>query len=566
MKRITGEERDSALALVQQLQAQRAGVALGDVSPERIPYILLPYQARWHRDESVVRIMEKGRRIGFTWGGWAAEAVLEAARPGHKGQSQYYMGYNLGMAAEFIGDCATFARWFQLACSGMEAGYESVIIENEPRDVLTYRIQMASGHEILALSSAPHNWRGRQGHARIDEAGHHKNLEAVVTGALAFRVWGGRVSIGGTHNSEESEFNGYLRDCAAGKLPWSRHRVTFDDALAQGLFRRVCLVRGLQYSAEAEAKFRADAYADYPLVELAEEELQCIPRRGTGAYFSRMLVEACHVPAPTLRFSQAASSMLDPERFALADRWMHECLWPVVDALPKDRTHALGQDFGRTGDLSHITHLVQERTRWVTGFHLELRNIPFDVQQHITRSIGQRLPYWRRWLFDARGNGHSHAEAMLQEFGSERVECVQLTGQWYDVWFPKYKAAFESQSIGVPASEDVIDDHRQVILIGGSPRVGSSRSKGTDGLPRHGDAAVSGVLAWAAATGGMQAAAGETIDPTPGAMAVRPSSLAGMGPEGMFGRVRERPRRKAYRGVLGRGGGDDPSSTGNGQG
>jgi hypothetical protein len=62
-----------------------------------------------------VRICEKGRRIGFTWGAWAAEAALEAARESG-GMDQFYMGYNQGMAAEFIGDCATFARWYNIIC------------------------------------------------------------------------------------------------------------------------------------------------------------------------------------------------------------------------------------------------------------------------------------------------------------------------------------------------------------------------------------------------------------------------------------------------------------------
>lgn len=538
MKSIAGEEREAALEMVSTIQQERSGVALGEMSAERVPYILLPYQIAWHRDESVTRIMEKGRRIGFTWGGWAAEAVLEAGRAGRKGMSQYYMGYNQGMAAEFIGDCATFARWFQLACSEIDVGYEKVLIENESADVLTYKLRLASGHEILALSSAPHNWRGRQGHARIDEAGHHKNLEAVVGGALAFRIWGGRISIGGTHNGEENPFNGYLRDCKAGKLPWSRHRVTFDDALAAGLFRRICLVRGLEYSPEAEAQFRAEAFADYPIAELGEEELNCEPRRGTGAYFTRMLIEACNVPAPTLRFSQRADFVLDPKRIEVADVWMNEQLYPVIDALP-DTEHALGQDFGRSGDLSHVTALGQvSPTRWVQAFMLEMRNIPFDVQAHIGKSIGKRLRRWRRWKLDARGNGHSHAESMMQEFGSDRVECVQLTGQWYDEHFPKYKAAFEGNNIGVSATEDVIDDHRQVVLVAGYPRMSASRTKGSDGLPRHGDAAVSGVLAWSAATSGAQPAAGATVEAEPGGF--RPSRAPVQSHEGLFGRIKSR--------------------------
>lgn len=128
----------------------------------------------------------------------------------------------------------------------------------------------------------------------------------------------------------------------------------------------------------------------------------------------------------------------------------------------------------------------------------------------------------------------------MQEYGSERVECVQLTGQWYDEWFPKYKAAFEGQNRGIPATEDVIDDHRQVVLVAGSPRMSASRTKGSDGLPRHGDSAVSGVLAWSAAVGGAQPSAGETVDAQPGGF----TPSRGNRSEGMFGRIKERTRQR----------------------
>src|SRR5437868_10039419 len=97
----------------------------------------------------------------------------------------------------------------------------------------------------------PHNWRGRQGHARIDETGHQKDLNAVLDGALAFRIWGGRISMGGTHNGEDSDFNELLKAVKAGKLPYSLHRVTFSDALREGFFKRVCLVTRKQWSKEA---------------------------------------------------------------------------------------------------------------------------------------------------------------------------------------------------------------------------------------------------------------------------------------------------------------------------
>lgn len=514
---MTPEEREEALNLVDEIQRDRSGQRLGNIGAERVPDILLPYQVRWHLDDSIVRICDKGRRIGFTWGAWAAEAALEAARA-NGGMDQFYMGYNQGMAAEFIGDCATFARWYNQICSDIDVGLERVVIDDEKHDIVTYKIKFASGHKIEALSAMPHNWRGRQGHARIDEAGHHLRLEAVIDGALAYRIWGGRISIGGTHNGEDNPFNEYIKRCIEGKLGWSHHRVRFSEAVIEGLFRRICLVTKKPWSKEAEAAFIEDVRGQYPNVESANEELECIPKRGSGVYFSRLLLEKCAEPGlPVLRFAKPAEFVLDPERIVVTQRWIEETLKPVVDALPRDRRTVLGQDFGRSGDLSVIVAGQPEAVgrAWRTPFRVELRNIPFDCQRHITHWLFDHLPLFHHAKFDARGNGQSHAEAAMQKLGAARVECVMLTGKWYDTWFPRYHQAYQDGEIVTFDDEDWIADHRNVVLVAGCPRVSDARTKGSDGGDRHGDAAVAGVLVWAAARQETQPAAGTTVDPDP---------------------------------------------------
>ena len=138
-------------------------------------------------------------------------------------------------------------------------------------------------------------------------------------------------------------------------------------------------------------------------------------------------------------------------------------------------------------------------TLWKTAFVLELRLIPFDVQQQILFFVIDSLPLFHHAKFDARGNGQSHAEAALQKYGFARVECVMASPKWYGEWFPKYKRAYEDRNIAVPVSEDIIADHRLVVLNKGVPSVSDKRVKGSDGKYRHGDSAVAGVLAWAAA-------------------------------------------------------------------
>lgn len=518
---MTPEERQEALHLVEELQKERAGAALLEQQADAVPYVLLPYQVRWHKDTAPVRICKKGRRIGFTWGAWAAEAAGEAALS-RGGMDQFYMGYNQGMAAEFIGDCATFARWYGAICSDVEVGFNSVVIDDEKRDIITYKIKFASGNKIEALSNMPHNWRGRQGHARIDEAGHNERLGEVIDGALAYLIWGGRVSIGGTLNGEDNPFTDLLKDVEQGKLDWSLHTVRFSDAVREGLYQRICLMTGKVWTPEAEHEFVEQTRGKYRSVEVANQELECIPLRGSGAYFSRLLLEKCAVEGTeVLRYSKPPEFVLDSRRIEITQQWLDEVVGPAIKARlrPGVRT-ALGQDFGRDGDLSSIV-LGQPSLLglgWTTPLRIELRRIPFDCQKLIILWLLANVPLFDHIKLDARGNGQSHAEAVKQAYGSTRVECVMLTPKWYDEWWPKYHQAFEDGDIRTFGDEDWISDHRSVVLVNGNPRMSDARIKGSDGYDRHGDAAIAGLLFWAAANGALEPPAGTYADdhnPTP---------------------------------------------------
>lgn len=508
---LTEAEKENCLQLVEDIQQERTS----DLSQvKEIPHVLLPYQAAWHEDKTKIRIAEKSRRIGFSWGSLASEAVLESSMTkDNGGMNQFYMGYNLRMAAEFIGDCAFFARAFGHAVSSIDVSKQVLLIEDERRDIVTYKITFTSGHRIEALSSNPHNWRGQQGHARIDEAAFHPQLEELIKGALAFLMWGGRLSIVSTHNGEDNTFNALIKDVEAGKLKgWSHHKYTFDDALKAGFYKRVCLIQGKEWSQEAEDQYREETFNQYPAQEDANEELMCIAKRGTGAFFSRMLIENCWQDGIlTLRFAKPAEFVLDPDREKVTDDWLKDVLKPVIDNMPGQRT-VYGQDFGRDGDLSVIWILQQEADLlWRTAFLLELRTIPFDIQRQITSYILTNIPLFFHAKFDARGNGQSHAEAALQDHYG-KVECVKATAAWYETWFPKYRAAYEDKNIIVPKSEDIVADHRSIQLVNGRPTVSDKRFKGEDGKFRHADSAIAGLLAWAATCEEGEPAAGANAE------------------------------------------------------
>jgi phage FluMu gp28-like protein len=267
--------------------------------------------------------------------------------------------------------------------------------------------------------------------------------------------------------------------------------------------------------------------------EDAAEELDCIPRQSAGAYLTRALVERAQVEGvPVVRLAKPEGYELDDKRLKETERWIADVLKPIVDSLPNVRS-VLGQDFGRDGDLSYASVLQEQGGgAWREALALELRRIPFDVQHAIIAWLLDHLPLWHHAKFDARGNGQAHAEALLQKFGPARIECVMATPAWYAANFPPYKAALEDRSVAIAEGEDVIADHRRVVLKNGYPAMDAGRDKGSDGLYRHGDGAIARVLAWAATRTEGQPPAGESVEPTadalvPEAMANRRRALMG---------------------------------------
>ena len=211
---------------------------------------LLPYQKRWTRDRAGLKVIEKSRRIGISWAE-AYDAVMHAG--GKPGGNVYYQAYNQDMTRGFIEDCAGWAKPLNF---GAEAIGEELIEEGD-QTVKAFRVGFTSGREIVAMTSAPRAFRskGRPGDlAIVDEAAFVDNLGEVLKAALAFRVWGGRAHIISTHNGEANAFAALCRDIRDGVQPGSLHRVTLREALADGLYRRICEVAGRGAMASGPAR------------------------------------------------------------------------------------------------------------------------------------------------------------------------------------------------------------------------------------------------------------------------------------------------------------------------
>lgn len=464
-----------------------------DALPESV---LLPYQKRWVTDDAPLKIAEKSRRTGLTWAE-AADAVLTAsAAKAAGGSNHFYVGSNKEMAIEFIDACAMWARAF----NRMASAVEEEIFEDEDKDILTFNIRFSSGFKIQALSSRPTNLRGRQGNVTIDEAAFHEHLAEVLKAALALTMWGAKVRLISTHNGAENLFNELITDSRAGRKRYSVHRITLDDACRDGLYQRICQVRGVPWSQAAEDQWKENLLRDTATREDALEEYYCVPKSGGGAYLSRALIEARMVDAPVLRFEGSAEFNAWPEHLREAEMrdWCEQHLKPLLARLDPDTPHAFGEDFGRSGDLTVIAPVAIERDlRRRVPFLVELRNVPFRQQEQVLNYIVDRLPRLQAGALDARGNGQYLAEQTAYRYGAGRIECVMLSQAWYLEHMPKLKAGFEDGLIEIPRDRDVGDDLRALQVIKGIPRL--PEGKTGDTRNRHGDAAIAIALAWYAA-------------------------------------------------------------------
>lgn len=391
--------------------------------------LLLPYQAK-----TVARLMggasllviEKSRRIGLTWG-LAAYAVLRAAAgKSAGGMNGWYMGYDLEMAREFIETCAMWARAFGIAAEAVD----EEVLEVDDERVQAFRIRFSSGFKVTALPSVPRALRGKQGLVIIDEAAFHRGLAEVLKAAVALLMWGGQLVVVSTHDGVANPFNLLLDDIRAGRRKGDADTITFDQAIADGLYDRIALMAQVKGQAilprEAWIADIRDTYG-----EDAEEELDCVPKAGSGSWIDPGDLAACeHADAGA------------PELY-------------------KGGLVYIGRDVARRRDLAvlHAFELVGDvlwlRERWAE------RNVSFQDQDDVVAAMFGRYRVAAYWI-DQTGMGEKVVEDEQRRYGSTRAHGVLLTGPNRLDLATSFKGRTERTLIRVPPVPELRTDYRAI--------------------------------------------------------------------------------------------------------
>ncbi|NLS00192.1 hypothetical protein HGP17_25485 [Rhizobium sp. P38BS-XIX] len=478
----------------------------GDIPDELDPLadgVLMEHQKDWIADDSLLKACAKGRRTGITFAEALDATLIAAAQRSAGGQNYFYIPDTKPKGREFIGYAAHFAKTVAKEMLTIEDGiFFDQREDGTTNAIASYIIRFKSGFRIEALSSRPENIRGLQGTVCIDEAAFHRDVREVIDAVAALLIWGGKVRVISSHNGVSNPFNELIKEALAKKNGFTVHTYSFGDAVKNGLFKRVCLIKGEEWSQEKEDEWEAKIRSAYGTrTAKMKQELDAIPAEAEGAALTRVLIERCmsaDLPA-VVRWDRPDDfkNLDDDERKEQADEFCEGILRPLLKALNPDREHSFGEDFARSGDKTAIVVFeigpdLIRRARLV----VELKNIPFDQQRDILFYVGDALPRMVGGALDARGNGQYLAEKARQRWG-ECIHEVMLSAKWYAANMPAYIEAFGDKSLLFPNDADILADHQALAYVNGIIKVPDEHSsKGADGYDRHGDTAPAGALAW----------------------------------------------------------------------
>jgi len=476
--------------------------------------LLMKHQRDWCKliNKEDLCICVKGRRTGITYATALNFTPTAAASREAGGDNVYYIGDTKEKGLEFIGYCAQMAKVMAARPTGGSPNIEEFLFEDRVSDdktnyITAYRIRFPkSGFQIVALSSRPASIRGLQGIVIIDEAAYHQNVQAVIDAALALIIWGGKIILISTHNGVKNPFNQLVRDTRAGLYAFHIFECYFDDAVKNGLYERVCMIKGWTPTEKGKKEWYLKVRGAYGANKAAmREELDGIPREGSGVAIPGILIEECMKEVrPIARLaldSEFALKGLTYRDSWTAD-WIRQHINPLIDLLDKGRDHYFGFDYSRYCDFAVFAPMTIEQllTRRVP-FLVEFHNVPTRSQQQILWHIIDNLPRFRSGAMDATGNGQTIAEYTADKYDvsrTGRIHEVTLNDAWYRDNMGRFVEAFEDQTMDIPKDADVLNDIRALERIDGIvklPRLKTPDTKDEDFM-RHGDAAIALALGY----------------------------------------------------------------------
>ena len=400
----------------------------------------LPYQVRWLKDNTPLKIMEKSRQIGMTYVD-AYDSVIKASS--RKAADVYVSSRDLVTTRLYLEQCIFWARFLKVAAENLG---EQIV--HDEKHLTAYVLRFASGCRIYSLSSHPDALVGKHGHIKLDEFAVHQNQRDLYRYAMPCTTWGYQLSILSTHRGRDSVFNQIISEIAqkGNAMGWSHHRVTIHDAVAQGLVEKINEKAGRSFSRE---EFVANLRAKCIDEEQWQQEYCCASADESSAFITYDMLAAC----------EAGGCMKGRAYVEGADGETPSGATGTV-ALPRARSFYIGVDVARKDHLcvidvgEKIGDVVWDRLR------IELQNKTFsEIEEELWPLL--ELPQVKRCCIDATGLGMQLAERAKARFGW-KVEPITFTQSIKEELAFTLRCAFEDRTVRIDPDPALRADLRAI--------------------------------------------------------------------------------------------------------
>jgi len=402
--------------------------------PERDVF-MLPYQERWITDPAIMKLMEKSRRIGISYGS-AYEDVRRHSLADNRLQTWVSSRDEL-TAKQYVRDCMAFAKLLHAAA--VDTG-ERILVDDGGKQHTVQTINFANGQPLHSLSSNPDAFAGRGGYVKLDEFALRKDPGAVYAIAGPTIDWGGALAIISTHRGSGNYFNTLIREIREKGNPkrFSHHRVTLQDALDQGFLWKL---QTKLKDGDPRLDFDEADYFTYQRSrardeETFQQEYMCVPADDAGAFLEYALIDgACYK---------------EGEKWEFTIEQARACGNPIY----------CGIDIGRHHDLTSLLVVEKVGGVYLVRKRIDLVKMMFSTQESV---LYPWIELAKRTCIDSTGLGMQFAERAAQRFGKYRVEGVTFSNSVKEELAYPVRSAFEDGAIKIPFGDDpFISDLRKI--------------------------------------------------------------------------------------------------------
>jgi phage FluMu gp28-like protein len=356
----------------------------------------LPYQLTWINDEAPLKIYEKSRRIGITYG-TSYRCFRKCLRqPENSNFTQWVSSRDEQTAKEFIKDyVAMWARAANVVAKGLMG--DNVQVIDAEKNVTAFVAEFDNGARIVSLSSNPKAFAGKGGDILIDEFDLHRNQGDLYDMAYPCITWGGQLEIVSAYDSDGSEhtvFAQLIKECKIDGNPkgFSLHSTNLLEAVEQGFVEKVNEVKKRKGKpTQTRDEFVNSIKKSCRTHAAYLSQYMCVPNSANGQQAVRAndllnSKKPIHILLVDLTGNAGVTDITDPIAAPYIDNGFFR------DNITGYSRYSMGYDVARKHDLATI---------WIDGIAnkvyrllalMVFRNCKFETQKQIAESIMRELP------------------------------------------------------------------------------------------------------------------------------------------------------------------------------